>query len=440
MIITIDGPAGTGKSTVAKLVAKHLKFLYFDTGAMYRAFTWYVLENQVHAEDEEAVCRLLSAFHLEIKRPTKIDRHYFVNGVDVTESIRKQEVNHAVSQVACYSAVRSKIVQIQKECAEHQNVVFEGRDMGTVVFPDANLKIYLDATPEIRAKRRFLELKNKFKDESFNEEKILQEIQKRDYLDANRKMSPLKKAKDAVFIDTSGLNIDQVVQKILQLLKHKLPKVKRPKGLYRFICNAFKFVFCLFYRVKVYGLEHFQPGGAIIAPNHASYLDPPLMAICCPEELHYLARASLFKLFFFGKLIRKLNAHPVTRESSDLRALKKIQDLIRKENKVLLFPEAYRTKEGGLQKLRSGIGFLAITTPCPVIPVYLHGTYEIWGPHHKIPRFSGKVSCVFGSPISIEHFKEYEKKQAMKLFTDRVAEKIRQLKKWHEQGAIGSPP
>ncbi len=209
MIITIDGPAGTGKTTVAKKVAEKLGVNYFDTGAMYRAVTFCVLQNKINLEDESALKQLLEGFLFDIK-----DKRYYVGSEDVTEAIRTREVTQYVSEVAAKSIVRQHLVNIQRKFGEKKDAVFEGRDIGTVVFPNAEHKFFLTAAPEVRAERRYKELDGK---QSHKE--VLQNILKRDHLDSTREVSPLKQAEDAHLVDTSTLSIDEVIEAILRLIK-----------------------------------------------------------------------------------------------------------------------------------------------------------------------------------------------------------------------------
>lgn len=207
--IAIDGPAGSGKSTIAKGLAERLKITYLDTGALYRACTWYLTEQNVDLDDERAIADALMDFNLEIKG----DR-YLVKQKDVTDLIRTDAVTDQVSKVSAYSAVRDFLLGFQQDEAKKSFHVVEGRDIGTKVLPDAELKIFLTASPEVRAKRRMLDEKSASK-KSYEE--ILKAIQKRDAYDSNRKISPLRKASDAVVLDSSDLTIDQVVEKIIQL-------------------------------------------------------------------------------------------------------------------------------------------------------------------------------------------------------------------------------
>jgi len=219
MIITIDGPSGTGKATVAKEVAKRLSFTFFDTGAMYRAITWCMMHEKISLDDENAIENLLNSFNFRIEEKNG-KKQYFVGDDDVTEVIRTSEVTAKVSAVSAIGIVRKKISGIQRKFAEKSNAVFEGRDMGSAVFPKADLKIFLNARPEVRAERRFKELVEKNPHCTYEE--ILRDLLLRDEADSTRAISPLIKPEDAIEIDTSNLTVDEVVEKILFLV----PKTK----------------------------------------------------------------------------------------------------------------------------------------------------------------------------------------------------------------------
>lgn len=220
MIITIDGPIATGKSSIAKKLAENIGFIYFDTGAMYRSLTYALLKENISLDDAKAIDNYLNEFAFDIKIKLG-ERSYFVADEDVTTVIRGPEVSLHVSKVAAIPSVREKLVEKQREFARGVNAIFEGRDMGTVVFPDAELKIFLTGDPLVRAKRRFEELKTKYPEEykDLTLERALENINLRDHLDSTREVSPLKKAKDAHVIDTSDLSLDEIVLAIEDLVE-----------------------------------------------------------------------------------------------------------------------------------------------------------------------------------------------------------------------------
>ena len=434
MIITIDGPAGTGKSTVAKGVAKRLGFTFFDTGAMYRSLAWLVLKEGIDPADEAKVVAMLPQFRYEIRGLG--ERRYFVQDIDVTNEIRSQPISTCASQIAVYPEVRKAMVKIQRAFGESVDAVFEGRDMGTVVFPDADLKIFLMAKAEIRAERRYLELQRKFPDLEINKEDILREIEERDKTDSTRTISPLKQASDAILIDTSNFSAQQIIEKIIRLKpKRRFPKMKWSYKIVYTLARAF-FKCC--FRLKIYGLEHFRPGAAILAANHASFYDPPVLSISCPEEVHFLARGTLFDIPLLGRLIRILNSHPVARGASDTQTFRTMIGLLAEGKKLILFPEGKRSYDGSLLPLERGLAFLVQKARCRIIPAYIQGTFDAWPRGRKFPKLFGKITVAFGPPIEWEEGRD--KKEAQERITQQTETAIHNLKAWLESGAKGEAP
>ena len=212
--IAIDGPAGSGKSTVARLVAKKLGFVYVDTGAMYRTVGLYCAENSIDLENMDEVKKALQKVNIELKYDEGV-QHIYLNGEDVSSAIRVQRIAEYASKVAAIGVVREKLVEMQRNIAENGNVVMDGRDIGTNVIPNAKAKIYLDASVDVRTERRCHELEEK--GVSFDKNIIREEIIERDNFDKNRKINPLTIAEDATIIDTSYMTIEEVENKITKL-------------------------------------------------------------------------------------------------------------------------------------------------------------------------------------------------------------------------------
>jgi len=221
MIIAIDGPAASGKSTSAKLLANELGYLYLDTGAMYRCVAFSILENKIDISNQDSLTKFLKNFEIDLKK-TNNNLSFFVNGKNVTNKIRKSDVSQKVSEVSAIPIIREYMVRIQRSFTKNNSCVMEGRDIGTVVFPNAEFKFFFIASNEVRAKRRQLEL------ESLGEKKslvnLMHEIKKRDKFDSERGHSPLKKAFNAIEVDTTNMTIDEQVNFMLRKIKLKIGK------------------------------------------------------------------------------------------------------------------------------------------------------------------------------------------------------------------------
>ena len=217
--IAIDGPAGAGKSSIAKALSKRLGYIYIDTGAMYRAVALFFVENNVSDSTDSRIESLLDKLEISIKYEDGTQK-VILNGEDVTGKLRLEEIGKLASKFSAIGSVREKLVALQRKLAQKENVVMDGRDIGTVVLPNADLKIYLSASSKVRAKRRYLELLEKgHTDLDINE--IEDEIIKRDEADMNREISPLKQAEDAYYLDSSDMTLEEVVSKILSMVKEE---------------------------------------------------------------------------------------------------------------------------------------------------------------------------------------------------------------------------
>ena len=212
IVVAIDGPAGSGKGTITKLVGEKLGLVNIDTGATFRCVALNMIQENIDIKDEEKIQKILNKIQIQMYPDGKI----FLNGKEVTHRIRENDVNDIVSPVSTLSIVRNKLLEVQRKIAEGKNVIMEGRDIGTVVFPNADVKIYLDASPEERAKRRVIQNKEKGIECSYEE--VLEGIKDRDKRDSTRKIAPLKQAEDAIYIDSSNLSIEEVTEKIIKII------------------------------------------------------------------------------------------------------------------------------------------------------------------------------------------------------------------------------
>ena len=215
IIVAIDGPAGSGKSTIAKIIAKKFNFTYIDTGAMYRMITLYLLENNIDFENLKEIEKVLNTVNLDMQGDK-----FYLNNVDVTTKIREKRINENVSKVASIKIVRSNLVDLQRKVSNNKNVILDGRDVGTVIFPNAQVKIFLIASPEERARRRYNEFLEKKIEITYDE--VLKSIKERDHIDSTRDESPFVKADDAIELDSTNLTIDDVVN----FISKEIEKVK----------------------------------------------------------------------------------------------------------------------------------------------------------------------------------------------------------------------
>jgi cytidylate kinase len=218
-VVAIDGPAGSGKGTITKLIGKNLNLINIDTGAMFRCVALKMKRNNINVEDEDKIKELLEDINIELKNIENTIK-VFLDGEDVSNAIRTEEISKFASSVSTIPIVRTNLLELQRKVAEGKKVIMEGRDIGTVVFPNADVKIYLDASAEERARRRLKQNEALGIESNYNQ--ILQEIKIRDQRDSNREIAPLKKADDAIVVDSTNMSIDEVVSKIEAIVKEKL--------------------------------------------------------------------------------------------------------------------------------------------------------------------------------------------------------------------------
>ena len=219
--IAIDGPAGAGKSTIARRLAKELGYHYVDTGAIYRTAAYFFELWGVSPKDIDGITRYIDELNVAIEYDDEGVQHMLMNGIDVTDDIRTQEIGQKASLVSAHAIVREAMLDMQRDVAKNYDVIMDGRDIGTVVLPKATVKIFLTAAPEVRAKRRTDELIAKGQKANF--EKVLKEIQQRDYQDTHREVAPLKMCRDSIKLDTSNMTIEEVVAEMRRIVKEKIP-------------------------------------------------------------------------------------------------------------------------------------------------------------------------------------------------------------------------
>ena len=401
--IAVDGPGGAGKSSVCKEVARRLNLLYIDTGALYRTVGLYIKRAGIDPEDREAVAAALPALSITV-RAEQGRQIISLDGTPVGDEIRTQEISMYASRVSAIPAVRAKLLDYQRSFAEEYDVILDGRDIGTVIFPDAEVKIFLTASPEARAHRRYLELQAKGVD--VTEEQVLAEMNERDRADSTRESAPLAAAPDAVLLDTSDLDFEGSIDAVISLIKarryaltpEKAKKVKKQKRSYRFFYYTLGWIIRFFHRIKVTGRENIpRSGGGILCANHIAILDIFSIGASVPRPINFLAKRELFKIPILSSLIRSAGAIPLERKKTDLGAIRRSTELAANGNLVAIFPQGHRQpgKNPADTEYKSGAALVAYRSGVPIIPICI----KMKGQKYRIFR---KTEIIIGKPLSQE--------------------------------------
>ena len=462
-IVAIDGPSGSGKSTIAREVASRLGGEVLDTGAMYRAVAWFALEHGVEPSNAEKVAELLASFEVHVEgsvghglaqiseeasqkaatqkafqgsgqaaheavaqasdqtaerteRQQQQSAQVKVGNTDITEAIRSPEVTAASSIVAAYPAVRKRLRQLQRDWAEARGGgVVEGRDIGTDVFPEARHKFYLTASAEERATRRADET-------GTTKTQVLPTLQSRDAADKSRQHSPLRKADDAIELDTTGFTVEQTVERVLSMIAsqaaggvaskdfsaYDFPAAKnygtkRSLGNRIFYSTARRLCLLIsgpYLRQRIRNRGHLPAEGpVIVAPGgHRSNLDTLLVGMAVRRSPLYMAKDSLFKSRFWSSFIRAFGGFPVARDKLDRRALETAVEVLERGDVLIVFPEGSRQEGPKLQPLFVGVAWLSAKTGAPVVPLGIGGSQKVM-PIGKIMPRPHRIRMILGEPM-----------------------------------------
>ncbi|GAC1588649.1 MAG: hypothetical protein NVS3B21_04590 [Acidimicrobiales bacterium] len=436
-IVAIDGPAGSGKSTVARAVAKRLDVHYLDTGAMYRAVAFAALHRGIDPEDREPVAHLAREMVLDVGETVVVD------GIDATIEIRGPEVTRAVSVVASNEEVRNELRDRQRAwVSAHGGGVVEGRDIGTVVFPEADLKVYLTADDAERARRRHKEVTDLHYDAhspGLEVETVQAELARRDHLDSTRAASPLAQADDAVVIDTTDRPVEEIVDAILghlgtraeaaaesELTASEVPAPRnaapltipesRPRNeparsqpgrlgeladrlLYRVIRSMILGFSLAFWRLRIEGASNLPASGPyVVAPVHRSNVDTPLIALISKRRLRFMGKDSMWRSPLAGRLFTALGGFPVHRGTVDRDALRRCVEVIAGGEPLVIFPEGTRQSGPIVGELFEGAAYVATRTGVPIVPVGIGGSERAMPKGAKGLR-PVAVRIVIGAPI-----------------------------------------
>ncbi len=388
--IAIDGPGGAGKSSVAKAVARELGIIYVDTGALYRTIALHMTGRGIDPKDSAAVTGELDKFTLELKF---IDGRQVIllDGEDVGDRIRTPEISMAASAVSAIPEVRSYLLNTQRSIARRSSVIMDGRDIGTVILPHAEVKIFLTASPEARARRRYDELIAKGQDVTY--EKVYEEMAERDRNDSTRAVAPCVKAKDAILLDNSKLTAEGTVKKVIKIIKKRTRK-----SLYMTLFSLLAAPIRFFQRIKRTGLENIpDEGNFIICSNHIAAKDVFMIASCYPKEIKFIAKKELFSIPLLGSIIKKLGAIELDRSGSDVKAIKKAISLAASGADVAIFPQGHRYPgvEPQTTPTKNGAAMIAYKSTSDVLPVFIKTKNNRYG-------FLRRIEVIFGKPVKYE--------------------------------------
>ncbi len=416
MVVALDGPAGSGKSTVAKAVAARLGSEHLDTGAMYRSIAWACQQRGVPLSDVAGMAAVANAVKLHVGVDASNAQVVTVDGVDVTSVIRSPEIDVAVGAVASAAPVRAALVSQQRQWAYDRGAgVMEGRDIATAVFPDAPVKVYLTATPEERARRRSGQ-------SGQVQSEVLADILRRDTVDSTRAADPLQVAPGATVIDTTGLSIDQVVDRIVALVPAQSkrgavtntaatksasadiatqPRVlTRPERVvYGIAWYLTRIVTKTWIQTTYIGLHNVPPTGAyLVAPNHRSVVDFFLVGPITRRRMRYLGKDTVWDAKWFVPIANTLGGIPVNRGSVDRESMNRCIEALKGGEPLVLFPEGMRKEGRDIQELFDGVSYIALKAGVPILPIGIGGSHKVMPKGAYFPK-RRKVTVIVGEPI-----------------------------------------
>lgn len=427
-IVAIDGPAGTGKGTVTEQIAKKQNLVNIDTGATYRCVTLAMQRKGIGLDELEKIQTLLGEIKIQMENQNG-NQVFFLDGEDVSSEIRSKEVTQMVSQVSSIKEVRLKMVDLQRQLAEGKDVIMEGRDIGTYVFPKADVKIYLDADEEERARRRVKQNQEKGIEMSFEE--VLENIRKRDENDKKKEMGALKVASDATVIDTTNLTIEEVVAKIEELISQKKTAIQKAEKLEKvaykerkdtawkrfeekLVKGFFRGLYHIAFSVKITGQENVPAEGAyIICANHINYLDAAAIVLLNKRKVRFVAKEDLYRFPPLAWLGHLFDMIPIKRNMQDIEAMKRCMKALKNGEILGIFPEGTRKGLAKNKKAKNGAAFMALRTNTKVIPVGIHGTF----------KFRSKIYVNYGEPIDLSTCQGEDKEklqEATQMIMDRI--------------------
>ena len=421
LVVALDGPASSGKSSVGAAAAAKLGYRFCDTGLLYRAVTWLAMHRGVSAGDPDGLVQLVDEIELIDDGGGRL-AHVAIDGVDRTAEVRESDVDVAVSAYSGIAELRHALLERQRALAAAGRIVMAGRDIGTVVLPDADLKLYLDAPVEERARRRVLE--RGVDPESAEATEIVAELRRRDELDSTRIVAPLRAAADALVIRTDGNAFETTVGLVVEAIERAAGRREQPVRSQRrpirptpvatrlgFLIGLGSAVLRLIaraiVRLRIEGDLSALPkeGPMIMAANHASSADPVLIGAFFNQilgrPLNWLGKRELVEYPLTGWAFRRAGIHPVDRDAADLEAFRTAMRILEAGHVLAVFPEGTRSRDGALQMVREGVGMLALRSGAKVLPVAVIDSDLMWPRGRLLPRFGRRVVVRYGAPFSV---------------------------------------
>ena len=472
LVVALDGPASSGKSSVGAAAALRLGYRFCDTGLLYRAVTWLALERDVAADATDEVVRLASEIRLEADADGRLSR-VTVDGTDRTTDVHGEAVDVAVSAFARVPELRLALLERQRQIANGGRLIMAGRDVGTVVLPDADLKIFLDASPKERARRRARE--RGIEPDGPEGRAILAELRRRDKLDSTRPVAPLRRAPDAIVLRTDGNAFEATVDEVVAVIRDREEAAgeaaqegtgtgaadppargRRPRAvlgairrgrpeptaiqsrkslLLRFGSWVLRLIARLLARVHFEGdLSSIPAGPLIVAANHASSADPPLIGAFLngklDRPLNWLGKRELLEIPVIGWAMRQAAIHPVDRRAADVDAFRTAMRILESGNILAVFPEGTRSWDGALHEARDGAAVLALRSGAPILPIGIADTDRFWPRGSTLPHPGRSVTITFGKPFNVAaelgndngRNRRERKEAATRLIMTRIAE------------------
>ena len=425
-IVGIDGPAGTGKGTITSIISKKYNLVNIDTGATYRCVALRMLKDKIGLEDEEKIAEMLKNIKIELKNE-KDGQKVFLDGEDVTDEIRNKEVSGFVSQASSVKQIRLAMAGLQRKMAQGKDVIMEGRDICTYVFPTADVKIYLDASTEERAKRRFKQNQEKGIEMSY--EDVLKNIEMRDKNDKEKEMGALKIADDATVIDSTNLTIKQVEKEVSKIIDKKLREIKKEKKIYKVrketiwkkcVRTVIKFLIHLFYkimfRIENIGVENIpKDEPVILCANHINTWDAVGLVTGLKRKIRFVAKEDLFHNGFLNWIAHIFDIIPIKRGMRDMEAMKRCIQALNNNEALGIFPEGTRKGLEKGAKVQNGAAYMAIKARVKVVPVGIQGTFKPFT----------KVKMYYGEPIDFTKVaSKNPEKEELDMATKEIMEHI----------------